>query len=696
MTPAERAAYNRAKEAERSRVASAALRDIGDIPPVKHPKRRKAAQKSFRAFCETYLKSHFPLAWSADHLKMIGKIEAAVLRGGQFAFAMPRASGKTTLCEAAVLWSILYGHRRFVVLVSATEKAATEVLETIKIEIETNDALNDDFPHACFPVRALEGINHRVRGQTCGGKPTRIEWTDKQIRFPTVSKSPSSGSVVTTTGITGRVRGLKTTTADGESLRPDLVILDDPQTDESARSPSQNATRERIISGAVLGLAGPKSKIAAVMPCTIIAPGDMVSRILDRDRSPVWQGERSKLMYSMPSDMTLWDKYASIRAEGLRSGDNGKAATEFYLQNRAAMDAGAEPAWPERFKGDEVSAVQSAMNLYVDNRRAFLAEYQNEPEPDAIAGQLEDLDADLLINRVTRSPRAVVPPDCTRLTAAIDVGGKVMWYAVVAWTEQYGGVVVDYGAYPRQNRHYFTAADARPSLSDEFPGYGESPRVYAGLKATVDQVVGRVYPRQDGGELRVSLCLVDSGWETDTVHQVCRQSAHSAVLLPSKGYGITASASPMAAWATRPGERTGPNWKVTPTTGGGRGRLAIFDSNHWKTFVAQRLLAPVGGPGVLQFFGEPGVHQMLCDHLTAEFRVRTTGRGRDVDEWKLRPERPDNHLFDCLVGASVAASINGLKWDSGAVVGEPAPPPTPRQKIKLSDLYKQKNGGQNR
>ena len=36
------------------------------------------------------------------------------------------------------------------------------------------------------------------------------------------------------------------------------------------------------------------------------------------------------------------------------------------------------------------------------------------------------------------------------------------------------------------------------------------------------------------------------------------------------------------------------------------------------------------------------------------------GRGRRVDEWKLRPGVADNHWWDCLVGRAVAASMQGV------------------------------------
>jgi hypothetical protein len=54
---------------------------------------------------------------------------------------------------------------------------------------------------------------------------------------------------------------------------------------------------------------------------------------------------------------------------------------------------------------------------------------------------------------------------------------------------------------------------------------------------------------------------------------------------------------------------------------------------------------------------KPDQHRLFTDHVTSEYRVKTEGRGRTVDEWKLRPERGDNHWFDGLVGCAVAASI---------------------------------------
>jgi hypothetical protein len=57
---------------------------------------------------------------------------------------------------------------------------------------------------------------------------------------------------------------------------------------------------------------------------------------------------------------------------------------------------------------------------------------------------------------------------------------------------------------------------------------------------------------------------------------------------------------------------------------------------------------------------DPNEHTMFCEHVAAsEYWVETEGRGRKLHEWKVRPERPDNHWFDCLVAATVAANMCG-------------------------------------
>jgi hypothetical protein len=1038
--------------AEKSRERSAKGRELGDLPAVADPDRRAGCSRDFKRFCETYLAQWFCLAWSLDHIAALARMQECILSGGQFAFAMPRGSGKSSICDAGVLFATLNGHRQFVVLIGASEDAAKESMQTVKTEIETNDLLYADFPEVCFPVRALEGANNRAGGQTQGGARTRITWADARVTFPTIAGSAASGARVRVAGITGRIRGMKATTAGGRSIRPDLCIVDDPQTDDpldvdtpiptprgfvrmgdlvvgdtvfdehgkpchvtavspvmfdrecfrvtfddgswvvsdschkwqtstalqrtnlrrrvakpdpgyaarpqcqpqpvasvmktsdiassltaeggrhnhsiplagslqidaaalpippytlgvwlgdgdsrtgrittadlqmlnntrrdgfsngegsrayykaggresraraytlyglspmlrrlgllsnkhipapylfaspeqrlallqglmdtdgsvtlgrkgikgtrctfantnfnliegvvflcrslgikatctpvrasrpnaaplwtvnfitslpafglsrklsrlpvttrpdtrrryvtavepvasrpvrcitvdspshlylcgealipthnSATSPSQNAKREKILSGAILGLAGPKKKIACMMPCTVISPGDMADRILDRERHPVWQGQRCKMVISWPTDTEAWDQYADLRRSSMRAGGSGVEATEFYLAHQDEMNAGARASWDERFNTDEISAIQHAMNLKIDRgERVFNAEFQNEPLPELDGAGVEELNPDELVERVNHSPRGVIPHGSTRLTAAIDVQGNILYWTVCAWTEHFGGSVIDYGTFPRQNRDYFAATDARPSLEDVYPTHDVRERLFAGLKALTDPLLERDYRFESGDTMRVEKCIVDAGFETDTVHSACRLSRHRSTLLPAHGWGITAGGNPMPQWPARDGEQRDRNeggyWVIRPYTGTSRGRTCVFDANFWKTFVAQRLTTPAGGRTCLWLYGDgKGEHQLYADHLAAEFWVQTTGRGRTLCEWKARLDRRDNHWLDTLVGSAVAASVLGIKSDAGAAAGEPKRKPEFRKRLTLAE-----------
>jgi hypothetical protein len=679
--------YAGVKERARARNAAIALagRDIGDLPEVINPARKKRAEKDFRYFCEAYFPTTFYLPFSADHLKVISKIELAVLHGGLFAMAMPRGSGKSCLAESACIWAVLYGHRDFVCLIGSDEGHSMDMLESIKTELDGNDLLLEDFSEVVFPIQCLDGIANRCSGQLYKGERTHIGWTAREIVLPTIPESKASGAIIKVAGITGRIRGMKYKRSDGQTVRPSLVVIDDPQTDESARSISQCATRESILAGAVLGLAGPGKKISGIMPCTVIRPGDMADRILDRDKHPQWQGERTKMVYSFPTNEKLWARYTEVRAESLRAERGLVDATEYYRQNQLEMDEGAVVAWHERFNHDELSAIQHAMNLKLQDEAAFFAEYQNEPLPEEVTDD-DLLTADQIAEKINRLKRGEVPIGCNHLTMFIDVQATLLFYVVTAWEDDFTGYVLDYGSYPDQKRSYYTLRDARHTLSVVAPRTGLEGAIYAGLETLTKEYLGQEWRRDDGAAMRIERCLIDANWgnSTDVVYQFCRQSVHSAVLLPSHGRFVGASSVPFSEYKRKMGDRIGLNWRIPNVQGKRAIRHAVFDTNYWKSFMHARLVVPMGDRGCLSLFGDkPDLHRLFADHITAEYRVKTEGRGRRVDEWKSRPEATDNHWLDCLVGCAVAASIQGV-----TLPGTDHRPTANRPRIKLSELQR--------
>lgn len=588
----------------------------------------------------------------------------------------------TTLCETACLWALLYGHREFVALIGSDEEHAADMLDSIKSELENNDLLEEDFSEVCGPVRALEGIHQRAAGQLYRGARTHVGWTAKEIVLPTIEGSVASGAIIKVAGITGRIRGMKHKRADGKTLRPSLVLLDDPQTDESARSPSQCHTREQILAGAILGLAGPGRKIAGLMTLTVVRPDDMADRILDREKHPQWQGERTKMVYIFPANEKLWQQYAHLRAEGQRNDRGVGDAIEFYRVNQADMDAGAVIAWKERHNPDELSAIQHAMNLKLDQgEAAFFAEYQNEPLPED-SGASDMLAADVIAAKTNGMKRGEVPVGVNHLTMFIDVQGNLLFWMICGWEEDFTGYVLDYGEYPDQKRPYFTLRDAKKTLPIVHKGTGQEGAIYAGLETLARQQLSREWRRDDGAMMKIERCMIDANWgnSTDVVYQFCRQCGFAGTVMPSHGKYVGAASTPFSDYKPKRGDRVGLHWRIPALTGKRAVRYALIDTNYWKSFVHARLAVPMGDPGCLSLFVGTD-HRLLSEHLTAENRVKTQGRGRELDEWKIRQPGLDNHWLDCAVGCAVAASMQGA-----VLFGTDTKQEARRPRLRLSEL----------
>lgn len=678
--------YNkhRDRNREQSRKNSAAGRDIGKIPPVKDMARRELCRTDFQLFCETYFPSIFCLKWSDDHLKAISKIEASVLDGGMFSLAMPRGSGKSALTFAAAVWSLLFGHRYFVVLIAASAEAAHELLVDIKVAMSSNEDLIADFPEVCYPIQALEGESRRCPGQTTEGKRTLINWTRDTITLPTVAGSEASGSIIRVRGLTGNIRGMKAVREhDGGQIRPDLVLIDDPQTDASASSPSQCYQRENIIKGAVLGLAGPGKQISAMMPCTIIQQGDLADKLLDNDKHPEWQGEVAKLIYQFPKNEKLWEEYSLILKDDLRAGKtNHPTATKFYKKNKKAMDEGAVVGWAERKNEYEISALQHAMNLKINHGDlAFFAEYQNEPIKDASSTELLHLSIDDVLSQQHKLSKNLVPLGMTHVVCFVDVQKYALYYAVAAFDDKFSGAIIDYGIYPEQNKNHVVYADIKKKLEHVTTAKTPEGQIQEALFALTDNLCSKDYKDEAGNTYQISRLLIDSGYQTDLVRSVSRQSKNKTIILPSRGRGITSKMKPLNEYSEakrQRGERWGWCWRILPSQDA---TTAEYDANSWKTFVAERLNLAIDDAGALTLFHSRN-HQMIAEHLTSEYANLVSSHGRDVVEWSLKPSR-DNHLLDCVIGCCVAASIQGCKAP-GHDINKPKPKPKPQKRRNIN------------
>lgn len=625
-------------------------RDIGDIPEVMDVGMRERVEDSLESFCLECQPEIFSFPFASIHIEVIKCLETAINSGGLFAYAMPRGVGKTCLAEAACVWAILTGKRRYVVLISATEKHATQSLDNIKKEMSTNERILDGWPEIVWPVHCLEGIAHRAAGQIHNGEKTHIVWKGEQLVIPTIPGSIASGSVIEVRGLTGAIRGMKANLPGGKgSIRPELVVLDDPQTDESSKSPSQCRDRERIIQGTVLGLAGHKQEISAVMPCTVIHKGDLAEQFLNNENHPEWHGVRTKLMISMPKNMPLWERYKDLTRTA-----NGEAK-KFYLANRTLMDEGAVPVWEHCFNVNQVSAIQHAMDLkFSVGDVSFASEYQNDP-----LEEVADVDiatADDIYGKVTKYNRYDIPVGCSHLLAYIDVHKSLLFYAVCGFTESFNGYVVDYGTWPATNRQFFSLRDIRKTLQDESPGMGLDGSIYAGLQSITDKLLNRTW---GDDKIRIEKCIVDANWKTTIVKTFCRESTHALAVMPGHGRYIGANRKPLNEYLKSAGDRQGLGWRIPHALSREGIRHIIYDINYWKSFLNTAWMTPPGERGCLQLYGGRE-HKLFAEHMTSEYPNLIEGRGRVVQEWSLHTGR-ENHWLDCMVGCAMAASLQGCK-----------------------------------
>lgn len=280
---------------------------------------------------------------------------------------------------------------------------------------------------------------------------------------------------------------------------------------------------------------------------------------------------------------------------------------------------------------------------------------------------------DGIVGRLNGFSQREIPVWATHVTMFVGVQKTLLFYTVCAW--------------PDQRRRYFSLSDANPTLQSKHPRTGLEGCLYAGLKEPTEKYLGMEFTRDDGAAMRIERCLVDANWgqSTEVVYQFCRESSYANVILPSHGKYIGASSKPMSEYKRTAGDRVGHNWRIPNIRGKRAVRHVVFDTNYWKSFVASRLLTSPGDRGAVTLWGRSQeAHVLFAEHLTAEYRVKTEGRGRKVEEWKMRPEAHDNHWFNCVVGNAVAASMRGCVLDGT----DQRVKKKDRPKVKLSELRK--------
>lgn len=624
---------------------------------VKDPDRRARCKLSPVLFVGGYFAKTVFRGLAPYQGEMVDAFRAVILDGGKKCRAVRRGGLKTTLALILALWAILYGHRRFLVLVGATDDKSNELRDNLFRLMATSKELLADFPELA-PLIAKWKRPHKPLAY--GGEPLLVSAKDERgcILFPNLPDVECSSARIASYSISATdVSGLVFVDDDGRMIRPDLLIFDDVQTPQSAKSFMQTENRENAVSTTFMGLAGLGETMAAIMVCTAREANDLTARFCDREKHPDWDGQKFPVLISEPDSKEAklhWAAYSQKLREGATPADGFKLATAYYVEHRDEMDAGGVVAWDQDKEAAYVSALQWCMTIKFLQPEFFRCELQQEGT--APRAGLVQLSADALVKRLSRVPRGVIPAAASFVTAFIDSSDHVLWWMVCAWQRDFTGWIVDYGTWPDQGRSQFYKTDLVATIGQQLPGTSwEQAFVHAHNK--LEQQIISDWDSETGQPRGVDLLLKDwsDGGQKPRIEAQIRTSIHKTRIRPSKGFAPKPGRKPVHAWGDLAKDRAGSHWierRENPAH-------IQFDANQFKNMASHRLRTEVGAPSCLLLPGsDERAHTLLAEHFTAEQSKSLIYDGTPGTVWEAIPGR-ENDWWDCLVGNLVAAASLG-------------------------------------
>ncbi len=601
--------------------------------------------------------------------QMVADFSALLSEGGDRATAASRGEGKTTFAIELVSKAILQGGgKELFVILAATARNAADILDTIRTAIGENDEILKYYPEVCDPVRALENTVQRAKTQVVSGVrfdngepysmvPTNFHWTGDRLIFPSVPGSPSAGAIVIAQGLDSALRGLRI-----KNRRPRVVIIDDPDTEETIHNPVQAAKLLRKIDRNVAALGSQRNPVSRLVLCTCSSRVSVAAQLTDRDKYPSFRGRRMRFLLKPPTNQTAWAEFINLCKQGwtteqadVHESPIPRVAHEFYLARRDEMDEGGEVANPHRYdhrirpEGGtvEVSALEHYYGWVARIGPVNTAtEFDNDP-PDELG--LLDLTTEQIRDSRSGSDYRVVPPG----TAGLMVGGDVkklgLHWAAVAFDERCVGSIVEH--------HFwrFATAGQRPAACEN--------AVLEGLRAWWDWIQTHKPWREDleseSSAWFPEWTLIDSGWKDEGWSMqpvtVFASEVGFSRCLPCKGFGRYRRPLPHV------GIRPFDECHIDRRT---RSPLCEINADAYKTRVQEAFKADFGTPGSLGLHaprtGDDGRQLRSSLEEEREFAAHIVSEQWDPAKAKFLPPNGPNHYLDAVALARVGAALTRL------------------------------------
>ena len=667
---------------ERDRLRTEEAQEIGPLPSVADRARREACRFDLAKYAVTYFWPQVNKGFAPYQVEMIIGFETVILTGGKVARAVRRGGLKSTLARIAVSWAVMFGHRKFPVLVGATDDKSNEHRDNLLAMWSSSETHKADFPELgpLLLKKAQPKKQLRLDGELL---ITSAKDDRGVIVLPKISGMECSEARIAPYSVLSTdVSGLSFVNATGSTVRPDLLIFDDVQTPQSASSFAMTSKREDAITTTFIGLAGLGETIAAIMVCTRRTEDDLTSRFCDRARHPDWDGKMFPVLIHEPDSKEAkehWTVYGQKLRDGTSPADGFALASAHYREHRAVMDEGGIVAWEDDKEEGYDSALQWAMTVATLQPDYFRCELQQQGAKPL--GDVTQLDAKLLVKRLSNVPRGIVPSQVSYLTCHVDCQNESLWWVVCGWRKDFTGWLVDFGTWPEQHRAIYYKEALRVRISDVFPGVAWEEAFVAAHDKLDEILLGKDWPTEEGGSRAIDLLLKDwsDGDHKDLVSSQVMRSKHRPRIRPAKGFGPKPGRKAVHDYGDAKRDRqTGRGWVERRTT------LPIhvqFDANVFKSNIARRLTTVAGAPSAMLLpGGDEQALVLLSEHLTSERCHSQIYDGTPGVAWEKLTGR-DNEWLDNIVGCAVAASMLGCE-----VPGSVMPAKKPREKRSLAEI----------
>lgn len=259
-------------------------------------------------------------------------------------WSVPRGHGKSAyLSNVYPVHQIVFNQRKYILIVSETERMAQRFVEWVGDQLKFNQKLRDDFGDLLSPNNR-SNIADNVEGF--------VSHNNIKVQSASIGK---------------QLRGAR-----HGAFRPDLVILDDL---ESAKNTNTKELREKNLHwfNSVIIPIGDITRTAYIYMGTLVHGQGLLPNVLNRSD---FKGKIYSAIVSEPNHPELWEELENI----LRNVDDpnrGEKADMFYYENKEKMDQGVKTLWNERFTYYDLIKIK--VNV---GSKAFASEYLNKPSDD--------------------------------------------------------------------------------------------------------------------------------------------------------------------------------------------------------------------------------------------------------------------------------------------------------------------------